>query len=210
MVFISQGLFLFNDKEYKTNSYLLTDNLGNLVIVDPTINNVHEILEPISEEETVKAILLTDEYLPEYSGIVELVEKYNDIQIYINENAKLNLVNFLNEINNQIDWNSKIIDLPRRLEINEITLNIIPTPGISKGASCFRYKTFYLTGMTLLTHKMPDLSISDIDKHELKITLNNLQQILQPTYFVCPREGNVERFKQVQKSNLELNEFLRG
>ena len=210
MVFISQGLFLFKDKEYQTNSYLLTDNLGNLVVIDPTINNVDSILEPIGEEENIKAVVLTDEYLPEYSGILKIYKTYKNIKIYINAKARDNLIGFLTELDSSINWNEIVLDLDKRVEIDEITLNVINTPGVSNGAVCLRYKTFYLTGMTLLSNKMPDLTMSGVDKEELKQTLLNLENLLQPTYFICPREGNVERYKQVQKINLELNNFLRG
>ncbi|GAA5414941.1 MBL fold metallo-hydrolase [Ureaplasma ceti] len=209
MVYVAMGFFLFNDKNYRTNSYLLTDHNGNLVIVDPTLNTVNEMLEPLDNEdsETVLAILLTSQYLPEYDGISLLTQKYPNIDIYVGEQDLEGLRSEL-ESNNIPTTNLKV--LPDRIEIGELIFNNLATPGISPGSVCIRYKKFLMTGDTLLDKDMFDLTVAGVDPVALKHSLEYIQTKIQPDYFICPKTGNINRFNLVLRHNQVLNEFLKN
>lgn len=210
MVFISTGILLFNDKNYGTNSYLLTDHDGNLVVIDPTLATVNEILKPLENEdddERVKAVILTSQYLLDYDGISLLINKYPNLDIYINSKDYQGLVDEFKNNNIPIE---NIKELPDRIEIDGLILNVIKTPGITPGSVCVRYKKFLLTGDTLLTESMYDITIPDVDVVALKNSINNLINSLEPDYFICPKVGNVTRLKFLLKQNKALEKFIKG
>lgn len=212
MVFISRGIFLFEDQQQKCNSYLLTDALGNLVVVDPTVKTLQDIKQPLADkedEEQIVAFIFTSVATFNLEAIKNVAENAEHLDIYMD--AK-DLQFIKRETREELELNGvKFIELTDHLEIHEIVLNVWKMPGITPGAVCLKYKNFFLTG---LASALPE----DESKYYVNTTwlkektwaesLQAFTNKMQPTYFICPYYGPVVRYKQWLVDHPTLNTHL--
>lgn len=212
MVFISRGIFLFADEQNKCNSYLLTDALGNLVIVDPTEATVKQIVQPLSDkedEEQLVALIFTSVTTFNLAAIKYATEKNEHLDVYMGA-SDLNFVK--KETKEELALNGVTLkELEDHLEIHEIVLNIWRMPGISPGAVCLKYKNFFMTGVaTAVPEDASQYCVNTTWLHEKEWaeSLKKFTDKMQPTYFICPYYGPVVRYKQWVLDHPTLNTHL--
>lgn len=167
-----------------TNTYLIIDKeTNNGIIIDPADNAkyIQQILE--QEKINLKKIILTHAHADHMGAVKVLLEKNEGINIYVHELDK----DINNErINEQDKVYMRLEKIPEEriitlkdgeiIKENNITLEVIHTPGHTKGASVLLDKenNILYSGDTIFhnTYGRTDLYHSQKDK--MKETLDNL------------------------------------
>lgn len=212
MVNISQGIILFKDSEFKTNSYLIIDPDSKMVIIDPSLKNAQDILKPLigninDDFNQIEAIFLTSDELYDLDGINYIAEYFPNVKIYVEKHGLENIIERAETYNNIKEKN--IVEMPDRIQIGSIILNVLKTPGLNKSSVTIRYKEIAFTGYTLMSEGIYDLTISDVDKEEWLISLEKIKSVLTENYMICPIEGSIQKFDWILKNNEKLNTFLK-
>lgn len=167
-----------------TNTYIIIDKeTNNSIIIDPA-DNAKYIQEILGQEKiNLKRIILTHAHADHMGAVKELLDKNKDVNVYVHELDK----DINNERINEQDKvymrlekipEDRVITLNDKeiIEENNIYLEVIHTPGHTKGAIVLLDKTnnILYSGDTIFhnTYGRTDLYHSRKDK--MKETLDNL------------------------------------
>jgi len=134
----------------KTRACAIIDPGGSFSVIDEKIIDLG--LEP-------KMILLTHGHSDHIGAVQELKDKYN-IPVYIHELDAEFIKN--PELNHSYDLFRKIISIDydnflkdgQIIELGELKIEVIHTPGHTPGGVCFKVENIILTGDTLFNHSI--------------------------------------------------------
>lgn len=134
----------------KTKVCAIVDPGGSFLVIDEKINELG--LEP-------KMILLTHGHADHIGAVLELKEKYN-IPVYIHELDAEFIKN--PELNHSYNLFRKIISIDydmllsdgEIIELGELKIEVIHTPGHTPGGVCFKIGNVMLTGDTIFNHSI--------------------------------------------------------
>lgn len=134
----------------KTRACAIIDPGGSFSVIDEKIIDLG--LEP-------KMILLTHGHSDHIGAVQELKDKYN-IPVYIHELDAEFIKN--PDLNHSYDLFRKIISIDydnllkdgQIIELGELKIEVIHTPGHTPGGVCFKVENIILTGDTLFNHSI--------------------------------------------------------
>ena len=189
--------------------YLIGDrNTREAVVVDPAWN-VDAILKAAENDSyKIKGALITHTHFDHVNGLEELLKK-TDGTVYINKNE----AEFLKGMKEHI----KKMEGGDRIQIGQVKINFLHTPGHTPGSQCFLVDNNLVSGDTLFINACGRCDLPGGDAEEMYASLNKLAALDESTvlypghnYADEPTStiGNEKRFNPyLQAANLD--QFLK-
>ncbi len=146
---------LYNNP-YMTNTYIVYNNTGNCVIIDPAGNSKIIIKELSELKLTPKAVLLTHGHYDHISALSDIAEQYDNLPVYIHRSeapyladSNLNLsVPLCGEVFT-FHGNVKEVEGGTAIKIGTLEFNVLHTPGHTPGSVCYITEDSIFSGDTL-------------------------------------------------------------
>ena len=187
-----------------TNCYFLQDEeSGLMAIIDPG-DDWERILHQVKKAEgEVKYILLTHGHYDHTTAVPDLVKALPGVQVYIHQADANGAGSQLFPLAAQVkDLNN--YDEGDTLSLGSLTIEVLHTPGHSKGSVTLKVGDVLFTGDTLFCGSCGRTDLRGGSYEEIMSSLNRLGQ-LEGDFHVCPghdRTSTLERERQ-------YNPFLR-
>ena len=187
-----------------TNCYFLQDEeSGLMAIIDPG-DDWERILHQVKKAEgEVKYILLTHGHYDHTTAVPDLVKALPGVQVYIHQADANGAGSQLFPLAAQVkDLNN--YDEGDTLSLGSLTIEVLHTPGHSKGSVTLKVGDVLFTGDTLFCGSCGRTDLRGGSYEEIMASLNRLGQ-LEGDFHVCPghdRTSTLERERQ-------YNPFLR-
>lgn len=171
------------DDKYPTNCYIIYDEEGKAVIIDPGYDK-EKIISKIKDNNlNVKYVILTHCHA-DHLGELEAIIKYTDADVIINENDLDGLEDdekshctALNVKKPNIDKN-KIITVKDKdnIKVGNINLEVISTPGHTSGSMCLYEKNIdsLFTGDTIFAECYGRVDLKSGSFEDMKNSIDKL------------------------------------
>ncbi len=204
-------LKIFSQNRYDINSYLLYDTEEKKAyVIDPGLNG-KAILKFLEQNElTLESILLTHGHGDHIAELFMLLEKY-PAKVYANEEEKILLGNA--DKNHSTLMTGIAVELEAdfyvgegdSIQIGKETLNVVHTPGHTKGGVCYYNDRELFTGDTLFRGSIGRTDLYGGNYDEILNSLVRLAK-LNPELTVYPGHGP----KSTLAREIATNPFYRG
>ena len=181
-----------------TNCYILEDG-GKIAVIDPG-DEAGRILEVLEETEgTVEYILLTHGHYDHTTAVPELHKALPEAKIYIHQADANGAGSRLFPLAGQVDG-LLLYDEGDSLPLGSLTIEVLHTPGHSKGSVTLRAGDVLFTGDTLFAGSMGRTDLSGGDEGEIMASLKRLGE-LEGSFTVCPGHMQTSTLDQERKTN---------
>ncbi len=177
-----------NDTSYSTNTFILISNSGNAAVIDPSVpmSEINDILSANNAKLT--HIMLTHGHYDHVGGVNYLKEKHN-AAIYLGEGDVSKYDARLFKINEgDADFTFKDGDV---IAIDEILINVIATPGHSRGSVCLYEENegILFSGDTVFKQEIGRCDLTGSDYSAMLKSLKKLKEKVTPSAQVLPGHG---------------------
>ncbi|WP_028828329.1 MBL fold metallo-hydrolase [Proteocatella sphenisci] len=195
--------------KFGINTYILADDKKNAVVIDPGINYESIVYSLKENQLNVKAILLTHGHCDHIADVQKIKEKF-DIPVYchIKDNELLMHAkyNYSKDFGmGSIEFSADVLVKDgESINLDELDLKVIHTPGHTKGGVCYMYKEILFTGDTLFAGSMGRTDLYGGNEEHMAASLRKLSQ-LSDNITIYPGHGP----KSTIKIEKETNPFLR-
>ena len=181
-----------------TNCYILEDE-KKIAIIDPG-DEAGRILEVLEETEgTVAYILLTHGHYDHTTAVPELHKALPEAKIYIHQADANGAGSRLFPLAGQVD-DLLLYDEGDALPLGSLTIEVLHTPGHSKGSVTLKAGDVLFTGDTLFAGSMGRTDLSGGDEEEIVASLKRLGE-LEGDFTVCPGHMQTSTLNQERKTN---------
>ena len=181
-----------------TNCYILEDE-KKIAVIDPG-DEAERILEVLEETEgTVEYILLTHGHYDHTTAVPELHRALPEAKIYIPQADANGAGSRLFPLAGQVDG-LLLYDEGDALPLGSLTIEVLHTPGHSKGSVTLRAGDVLFTGDTLFAGSMGRTDLSGGDEGEIMASLKRLGE-LEGSFTVCPGHMQTSTLDQERKTN---------
>ena len=181
-----------------TNCYILEDE-KKIAVIDPG-DEAERILEVLEETEgTVEYILLTHGHYDHTTAVPELHRALPEAKIYIHQADANGAGSRLFPLAGQVDG-LLLYDEGDALPLGSLTIEVLHTPGHSKGSVTLRAGDVLFTGDTLFAGSMGRTDLSGGDEGEIMASLKRLGE-LEGSFTVCPGHMQTSTLDQERKTN---------
>ena len=180
----------------KENCYIVSNSNNDCIIIDPG-SNASQIIDNIkSSKLNALAVLNTHGHYDHIGAVAEL-KKHFQIPFWIHsedtklvKSANLYMKVFHGDTMIQVPEIDKFIDKTESpLLIGELSVQIIATPGHTKGSVCFLIDNYLFTGDTLFKGAIGRVDFPGGSQKQLNASLKILAD-LPHHLIVCPGHGN--------------------
>lgn len=199
-------IFHFTTGQMDVNTYIIKQPDNNeCFIIDPGGENESLISYLTEKKLIITHILLTHGHFDHIEAVRTLKERYGaSIYIHTNDSAMLsdptkNLSSYLNQSIVQPDADHYLTD-ESEIQIGKMVVNIIYTPGHSKGSVCYLCENILFSGDTLFKGSIGRSDFPDSDFNELQNSLKKLL-LLNPSFLVYPGHGEFTTLEVEMKQN---------
>ena len=175
---------------YFTNCYIVTDNIGNAVLIDCSekMADVRKILE--NDRAKPAALLLTHGHADHVETFEEFKKIY-DCPVYLaKEDAELY------GIENTIDYTEG-----ETLTFGEMSFKVYKTPGHTPGSVVFLCEDMLFCGDTLFAGTVGRTDLKGGDWDELNKSLSKLKQLIPDNMKVLPGHDHFSTMGQEKVQN---------
>jgi hydroxyacylglutathione hydrolase len=184
---------------YKSNSYIIRDsNTSKVIVVDPTIYSVSEIVKFLFENNSILEIIIpTHGHLDHIEGIDILRVKYRS-QVITTRECSLAFQDPRKNYSRYIDNKNISIGLPDLITDKDpyifrwcnSEISIIKTPGHSPCSTCIAIDNKMLFGGdTILLDYSPFTKLPDSDSNSLKESIKMIIRDFSPDTVTFPGHG---------------------
>lgn len=166
---------------FTENTYIINEG-RDAFIIDPgaRLDKIKAYIE--KKDLNVKAILLTHGHFDHILYINEVVEEYQ-CPVYLHKDERNFLfdptLNLSSTIDKKIVFKDKNLiktfETPFQLKLGEETIDVMHTPGHSRGSVCYEYGTVVFTGDTLFRGS---IGRSDLPTSNTSVLNQSLRKIL--------------------------------
>lgn len=168
--------------QFATNSYIVSSDEKNAVLIDAPDNADYIISQLDKNELSLKKILLTHGHIDHISAVYDLAEK-TGCEVYIHSadsvklsDAELNLSNYLGmEFTPFTD--AKVLDDGDKISLDELVFEVVSTPGHTSGSVCYICGDIMFAGDTLFYRSIGRTDMIDGDYTKMILSLNKLKKI---------------------------------
>jgi len=199
-----------------TNCYLVADDNGNAVVIDPA-DSADKILEQAKRSElNIKAVLLTHGHPDHIGGVQGLKKALPDVPVIIGKEDAYRLVNaprlimwpeaFELENYTGLKADRETFD-GDVIEVGDLKFDVIHTPGHTEGGVCYACDESLFTGDTLFQFSIGRTDLSGGSYPVLKESLAKIAK-LKKDYAVLPGHGEYSSLDVEKKYNPYMQDVL--
>ena len=190
-----------------TNCYLLEDEKAHVAaVIDPGDEAGH-ILQVIKDDGVdVKYILLTHGHYDHTTAVPELHQALPQAEIYIHKADANGAGSRLFPLAGQIP-DLKFYDEGNALTLGELTIQVLHTPGHSKGSVTLKVGDVLFCGDTLFAGSCGRTDLAGGSYEEIMASLKKLGE-LPGDYHVCPGHDVTSTLERERRSNPFLREAM--
>ena len=181
-----------------TNCYFLQDEeSGLMAIIDPG-DDWERILHQVKKAEgEVKYILLTHGHYDHTTAVPDLVKALPGVQVYIHQ--LFPLAAQVKDLNNYDEGDT--------LSLGSLTIEVLHTPGHSKGSVTLKVGDVLFTGDTLFCGSCGRTDLRGGSYEEIMASLKRLGE-LEGDFHVCPGHDRTSTLERERKYNPFLLEAM--
>lgn len=190
-----------------TNCYFLQDEeSGLMAIIDPG-DDWERILHQVKKAEgEVKYILLTHGHYDHTTAVPDLVKALPGVQVYIHQADANGAGSQLFPLASQVqDLNN--YDEGDTLSLGSLTIEVLHTPGHSKGSVTLKVGDVLFTGDTLFCGSCGRTDLRGGSYEEIMASLKRLGE-LEGDFHVCPGHDRTSTLERERKYNPFLREAM--
>ena len=190
-----------------TNCYFLQDEeTGLMAIIDPG-DDWERILHQVKKAEgEVKYILLTHGHYDHTTAVPDLVKALPGVQVYIHQADANGAGSQLFPLAAQVkDLNN--YDEGDTLSLGSLTIEVLHTPGHSKGSVTLKVGDVLFTGDTLFCGSCGRTDLRGGSYEEIMASLKRLGE-LEGDFHVCPGHDRTSTLERERKYNPFLLEAM--
>lgn len=190
-----------------TNCYFLQDEeSGLMAIIDPS-DDWERILHQVKKAEgEVKYILLTHGHYDHTTAVPDLVKALPGVQVYIHQADANGAGSQLFPLAAQVkDLNN--YDEGDTLSLGSLTIEVLHTPGHSKGSVTLKVGDVLFTGDTLFCGSCGRTDLRGGSYEEIMASLKRLGE-LEGDFHVCPGHDRTSTLERERKYNPFLLEAM--
>lgn len=162
-----------------TNCYLIFSK-GEIVVVDPG-GEVDDILSLIEKEKAKLKYIINTHSHPDHIFGNEAIKKKTGAKILMHDLEK-EFINFKPD---------KFLKEGNEIKIGDITLEVLHTPGHTKGSICLLGDHFIFTGDTLFKDGIGRTDLVGGSMKEMEKSLDKISKFLKPGIIVYPGHGEI-------------------
>ena len=190
-----------------TNCYLLEDEKAHVAAVIDPGDEAGRILQVIKDDGVdVKYILLTHGHYDHTTAVPELHQALPQAEIYIHKADANGAGSRLFPLAGQIP-DLKFYDEGNALTLGELTIQVLHTPGHSKGSVTLKVGDVLFCGDTLFAGSCGRTDLAGGSYEEILASLTRLGQ-LEGNFHVCPGHGETSTLDRERKVNPYLREAM--
>ena len=189
----------------KTKACAIIDPGGSFPVINEKI--VELGLKP-------KMILLTHGHSDHIGGVQELKDKYN-IPVYIHEldaeyikNPELNHSYSLFRKIISIDYDELLTD-GQILELGELKIEVIHTPGHTPGGVCFKIENIIITGDTIFNHSIGRTDLEGGSMEDIISSIVNKILIYDDEVTLYPGHNSSTSIGTEKKENMFVRSYFK-
>ena len=192
-----------------TNCYLLEDEKAHVAAVIDPGDEAGRILQVIKDDGVdVKYILLTHGHYDHTTAVPELHQALPQAEIYIHKADANGAGSRLFPLAGQIP-DLKFYDEGDALTLGELTIQVLHTPGHSKGSVTLKVGDVLFTGDTLFCGSCGRTDLRGGSYEEIMESLKRLGE-LEGDFHVCPGHDVTSTLERERRSNPFLMEAMRS
>lgn len=188
---------------YAANCYVLIDeNTKEAAVIDPGANGEVLVKEIDNLGVSVKYILLTHGHM-DHIGAVEVVKEKYDVPVYINSMDKKMILSGENVFGGMWKEDNKdgVIKEGDILNLGNLEIKCIDTPGHTPGGMCFLIENVVFTGDTLFQGSIGRTDFAGGDFDSLIKNIKNKLILLPEDTVVLPGHGPESSIKYEKHNN---------
>ena len=190
-----------------TNCYLLEDEKAHVAAVIDPGDEAGRILQVIKDDGVdVKYILLTHGHYDHTTAVPELHQALPQAEIYIHKADANGAGSRLFPLAGQIP-DLKFYDEGDALTLGELTIQVLHTPGHSKGSVTLKVGDVLFCGDTLFAGSCGRTDLAGGSYEEIMTSLKKLGE-LPGDYHVCPGHDVTSTLERERRSNPFLREAM--
>ena len=190
-----------------TNCYLLEDEKAHVAAVIDPGDEAGRILQVIKDDGVdVKYILLTHGHYDHTTAVPELHQALPQAEIYIHRADANGAGSRLFPLAGQIP-DLKFYDEGDALTLGELTIQVLHTPGHSKGSVTLKVGDVLFCGDTLFAGSCGRTDLAGGSYDEIMASLKKLGE-LPGDYHVCPGHDVTSTLERERRSNPFLREAM--
>ena len=190
-----------------TNCYLLEDEKAHVAAVIDPGDEAGRILQVIKDDGVdVKYILLTHGHYDHTTAVPELHQALPQAEIYIHKADANGAGSRLFPLAGQIP-DLKFYDEGDALTLGDLTIQVLHTPGHSKGSVTLKVGDVLFCGDTLFAGSCGRTDLAGGSYAEIMASLKKLGQ-LPGDYHVCPGHDVTSTLERERRSNPFLREAM--
>lgn len=195
-----------NNNKFGVNSYMIYDEVAkNTILIDPAIN-YSDIVSFIEDNQlSLDGIILTHGHIDHIADTVAVKEKYN-VPVYIHELDNEMLLDEKKSLASSFGYNDLSFEADFLLKDKEILtfgplkLNIMHTPGHTKGGICVTIENAVFTGDTLFAGSMGRTDLYGGNDEHIRNSLHKIST-LGDDLTIYPGHGPASTIGEQKKTN---------
>lgn len=193
--------------QLQTNCYIIQTENNNAIIIDSGANpnQVMDFIKTIKLK--VSALMLTHGHY-DHTGAVDEIKKQTGANIYIHkddaemlENAQKGLaIHFMDESEYVPIKADVLMQDGTKFEFDEVSIEVIHTPGHSKGSCVFVAGEYMFSGDTLFERSIGRTDLYGGDMGQMKASLKKLA-LIDADLLVLPGHGDSTTLRKEKRAN---------